>query len=159
MNRLNANKQLMSKAGIICIALFVFFGTDAAAQNYKMGLGVRFSSRAALVNTSISAKYFFNEKTAVEALFCVREPFALGLLAERHKPILSKGFSFFYGAGAYAGFSGPRRGGLHGIAGLDYKAPMIPLNLSIDWKPELTFTKEFSFEPAALGVTARFTLK
>jgi hypothetical protein len=36
---------------------------------------------------------------------------------------------------------------------------MAPLNFSIDWKPELTVTQEFSFEPQALGVSARFTFK
>ena len=150
----------MRKAGVISTILFtLLFVTIAQAQNYTMGVGARFSSRAPLVNTSISFKYFFNEKTAAEALFCVNNPFALGLLVERHKPILTKQFSFFYGGGAYAGFSGPRRAGLHGIAGLDYKVPMIPFNLSIDWKPELTLANEFSFEPAALAVTARFTIR
>jgi hypothetical protein len=48
---------------------------------------------------------------------------------------------------------------LQGIVGLDYKLATIPFNLSIDWKPELTLTREFSFEPAALGLSARFTLK
>ncbi len=150
----------MKKTGVLCIVvLAVLLYTSAQAQDYKMGLGARFSSRAALVNTSISFKYFFNEKTAAEALFCVTDPFALGLLVERHKPVIAKGFNFFYGGGAYAGFSGPRRAGLHGIAGLDYKLPMIPFNLSIDWKPELTLANEFSFEPAALAVSARFTIK
>jgi hypothetical protein len=149
----------MSKAGTICIAILAVVTSSANAQNYKMGLGARFSSRAPLINTSLSFKYFLSEKTAAEALFCVNDPFAIGLLLEQHKPLATKNFSFFYGGGLYAGFSGPRRGGLHGIAGLDYKLPMIPFNLSIDWKPELTFTKEFSFEPAALAVSARFTFK
>ena len=150
----------MKKTGLIITGLLSgMFFFSAEAQDYKMGLGARFSSRAALVNTSISFKYFFNESTAAEALFCVTDPFALGLLVEQHKPVFTKGFNFFYGGGAYAGFSGTRRAGLHGIAGLDYKLPMIPFNLSIDWKPELTLIKEFSFEPAALAVSARFTIK
>lgn len=150
----------MKKAGVICILLMIVLaGSDVNAQDYKMGVGARFSSRAPLVNTSISFKYFFNEKTAAEALFCVNNPFALGLLVEQHKPVFTKHFNFFYGAGAYAGFSGTRRAGLHGIVGLDYKIPVIPFNLSIDWKPELTLANEFSFEPAALAVTARFTIK
>jgi hypothetical protein len=150
----------MKKAGIIC-SLFVaiFMCAVAHAQDYTAGVGVRFSSRAALVNNSISAKYFFNKKTAAEALFSFGHPFALGLLLEQHEPVLSNRFKWYYGGGIYAGFSGPRRGGLQGVIGLDYKVPVIPFNLSIDWKPELTFTKEFSFEPQALGLSARFTLK
>lgn len=139
--------------------LLVFTGTQAFAQDYKLGLGVRFSSRAALVNNSVSLKYFFQKNTAAEALVSFGHPFALGLLLEQHQPLLSNRFKWFYGGGIYAAFSGPRRAGLQGVIGLDYKMPVIPFNLSIDWKPELTFTKEFSFEAQALGLTARFAIK
>lgn len=149
----------MKQAGFICSILMILISSSAKAQDYKMALGARFSSKAPLVNTSISFKYFFNESTAGEALFCVTDPFALGLLVEQHKPLVTKHFNYFYGGGVYAGFGGPRRAGLHGIIGLDYKVPVIPFNLSIDWKPELNLTKEFSFEPAALAVSARFTFK
>lgn len=148
----------MKKKGIIYVALFLIFCSSASAQ-YKSAVGVRFSSRAALVNNSVSLKYFFTEKTAVEGLITFNDPFALGLLVEQHKPLAAKDFTYFYGGGVYAGFSGQRRAGLQGIIGLDYKIPTIPLNFSIDWKPELTVTKEFSFEPQALGISARFTFK
>jgi len=131
---------------------------SANAQDYKVAIGIRFSSKVALINNSVSLKYFFSEKTAVEGLISFGHPFALGLLIEQHKPILSN-FNYFYGGGFYAGFSGMRRMGLQGVIGLDYKLPAVPLNFAIDWKPELTLAKEFSFEPQALGVTARFTLK
>lgn len=148
----------MKQAGIICIVLILITST-VNAQDYKGAVGVRFSSKAALVNNSVSLKYFFTEKTAVEGLITFNDPFALGLLVEQHKPLAKNNFKYFYGAGVYAGFSGSRRAGLQGIIGLDYKIPAIPMNFSIDWKPELTVTKEFSFEPQTLGVSARFTLK
>jgi hypothetical protein len=132
---------------------------SSASAQYKSAVGVRFSSRAALVNNSVSLKYFFTEKTAVEGLITFNDPFALGLLVEQHKPLTTQNFTYYFGGGVYAGFSGSRRAGLQGVVGLDYKIPTIPLNFSIDWKPELTVTKEFSFEPQALGVTARFTFK
>lgn len=150
----------MKKAVCICLVLFIVaIYSSAQALDYKMALGARFSSKAALVNTSISFKYFFTESTAAEALFCVNNPFALGLLVEQHKPFLTDHFRYFYGGGAYAGFGGSRRAGLQGVVGLDYKVPTIPFNLSIDWKPELTVAKEFSFEPQTLGLSARFTFK
>ena len=150
----------MKKAGIIFSALVSFlFAGSAKAQDYKAAIGIRFSSKAALVNNSVSLKYFFTEKTAVEGLITFNDPFALGLLVEQHKPLVTNNFKYFYGAGFYGAFSGSRRAGLQGIVGLDYKVPMIPLNFSIDWKPELTFTKEFSFEPQTLGLSARFTFK
>jgi hypothetical protein len=43
------------------------------------------------------------------------------------------------------------------VLGLDYKFANIPLNLSLDWKPELNLVSDINFEPAAVGFTARFT--
>ena len=150
----------MKQAGVIFSLVFsLLFIHSANAQDYKAAIGVRFSSKAALVNNSVSLKYFFTEKTAVEGLVTFNNPFALGLLVEQHKPLAVNNFKYFYGAGFYGAFSGTRRVGLQGVVGLDYKLPNIPLNFSIDWKPELTFTKEFSFEPQTLGVSARFTLR
>ena len=150
----------MKKAGLIlCMLFFAGIGSKALAQDYKAALGIRFSSKAALINNSISLKYFFTENTAAEGLFSFGDPFALGLLVEQHKPFLTGGFRYFYGGGIYAGFSGTRRAGLQGVVGLDYKIPSLPLNFSLDWKPELTLAKEVSFEPQALGLSARFAIK
>ena len=150
----------MKKAGIIFSVLVSFlFAGSAKAQDYKAAIGIRFSSKAALVNNSVSLKYFFTEKTAVEGLITFNDPFALGILVEQHKPLVTNNFKYFYGGGFYGAFTGTRRAGLQGVIGLDYKVPMIPLNFSIDWKPELTFTKEFSFEPQTLGLSTRFTFK
>lgn len=130
-----------------------------AVPDYKWALGIRFSTRAAIVNHSISFKYFFTEKTAVEALFSVVKPLALGLLIEQYEPFPGMPLKYFYGGGIYSNFGGAREAGLQGVLGLDYKIPNIPFNLSVDWKPELTLVKTFSFEPAALGLSARFTFK
>lgn len=150
----------MKKNGIVLGLLLCFLiATSANAQDYKAAIGVRFSSKSALVNNSVSLRYFFSDKTAAEGLITFNSPFALGLLIEQYKPLLTNHFKYFYGGGFYGAFSGSRRAGLQGIIGLDYKVPVIPLNFSIDWKPELTFTKEFSFEPETLGLSVRFTLK
>jgi len=150
----------MKKAGIVCSILFCFlFFSKAKAQDYKAAVGIRFSSKAALINNSVSLKYFFTEKTAVEGLVSFGDPFALGLLVEEYKPFATNNLKYFYGGGFYAAFTGSRVAGLQGVVGLDYKVPTIPLNFSLDWKPELTFAKEFSFEPQTLGLSARFTFK
>ena len=47
--------------------------------------------------------------------------------------------------------------GAQGIVGIDYKFANVPLNLSIDWKPELNLISDINFEPGAVGFTARFT--
>lgn len=149
----------MKNKRVFLILMAIVVVLSAKAQDYKMGLGARFSSNPAIVNHSISFKYFFNEKIAGEALFSFGDPLALGVLVAVHKPFVSKDFKYFLGGGAYTNLGGMKAVGLQGVAGIDYKVPNIPFNLSIDWKPELNLSKEFSFEPAALGLTARFTLK
>jgi hypothetical protein len=83
-------------------------------------------------------------------------PIAIGALIEKHKPIGPLGLSWYWGAGAYVGFGGGRNFGAQGIVGLDFLFPALPVNLSVDWKPELNFIEQFSFEPSAVGLSARF---
>ena len=146
----------------------VLFMHSASAQEYKTALGVRLSSSAAIVNNSISLKRFLNEKSAIEALFSFGDPLSLGALYEIHKPFSAAGITWFYGGGGYVGFvkeynvnknkneTNVNFGGM-GVLGLDYKFTNLPLNLSLDWKPELNIVSDINFEPAAIGFTARFT--
>lgn len=148
--------------------LFLTAVSFARAQDYKTAVGVRLSSAAATVNNSISVKHFINSSTAIEGLFSFGEPLALGALFEKHKPLAPSGLTYFYGAGGYLSFvktfnaqrnkevTDPNLGAM-AVLGLDYKFPGIPLNISLDWKPELNIVKDIEFEPSAIGFTARFT--
>ena len=147
----------MKKWGIIFFILLSLAATSAKAQAYKSALGVRFSSHDAVVNHSITFKHFFKERTAVEALFSFVKPYALGILIEKHYPLANNNLTWFWGAGAYVGFTDKKNFGAQGALGLDFKIPEVPVNLSLDWKPELNLVKETFFEPAAVGVSARFT--
>jgi hypothetical protein len=140
----------------------------ASSQSYKTAVGVRLSSSAAMVNNSISLKHFLNERSAIEALFSFGDPIALAALYEVHKPFSTEGLQWFYGGGGYIGFVktwNPAKNqnetdvnfGAQGVIGLDYKFTNIPLNLSLDWKPELNLISDINFEPAAIGFTVRFT--
>jgi hypothetical protein len=147
----------MKKAGFIFLVVSIALCSwSKAAAQYKTALGVRLSSKDAIVNNSITFKQFLGRGTAIEALLSFGDPVALGLLLEKHRPVLLPGLSFFYGGGGYVGFSSPKNIGLLGIVGVDYALPGIPLNLSFDWKPELNLFKETTFEPAALGLSMRF---
>lgn len=44
-----------------------------------------------------------------------------------------------------------------GIIGMDYKFEDIPLNVSLDWKPELNLISKIAFESSGIGLSARFT--
>ena len=156
---------------VICSILLVsgiFFASNLCAQDYKTGLGVRLSSSQAMVNNSVTLKHFFNERTAVEALLSFGDPLAIGAMVEIHKPFGESGIRWFYGGGGYIGFvksynpnteknETDANLGAMGIIGLDYKFANLPLNLSLDWKPELNIVTDINLEPAAIGFSARFT--
>lgn len=160
----------------VLASLFLFAVIGAANKlsaqetggDYRTALGIRLSSGPAIVNNSISIKHFLNERTAIEGLLSFGDPLALGALVEIHKPIGTSGVRWFYGGGGYLGFLktfNPEKNrdetdpnfGAQGVLGLDYKFVNIPLNLSLDWKPELNLVTDINFEPAAIGFTARFT--
>ena len=127
------------------------------AQEYKTALGIRLSSNPAVVSSGITFKYFLNEKAAIEGLLTFNDPVAIGALYEIHNPIGTPGLQWFFGAGAYVGFNTIANLGAMGIVGLDYKFQNIPINISLDWKPELNLIESVYFEPAAIGFSARFT--
>jgi hypothetical protein len=147
-------KKILSLT-LILSTIFCF--NQAYSQEYRSAIGVRLSSSPAVVNNSISFKYFTSESLALEGLLSFSDPVALGLLFEKHNPFSSAGLQWFYGAGGYVGFGGDTKVGGMGIIGLDYKFTNVPLNISLDWKPELNIISDINFEPAAIGFSARFT--
>lgn len=151
----------------LILAALMFAGA-VSAQSYKTGLGVRLSSSQAMVNNSITIKHFLNERSAIEGLLSFGDPLAVGAMYEVHRPFSTEGLQWFYGGGGYLGFVkswNPNKQknetdaniGAMGVLGLDYKFMNIPLNLSLDWKPELNLVSDIHFEPAAIGFSARFT--
>lgn len=118
-------------------------------------MGVRFSNNDAILKTGISYRHMGSNNVALEGLLSF-DPAALGLLVEKFKPLNVQGLNWFYGGGAYVAFEGRNNLGALGILGLDYHFTGVPLNLSLDWKPELQLLKDVQFEPAAVGVGVRF---
>ena len=153
----------------LLVAVIFLSLSKASAQDYRTAIGVRLSSASAAVNNSISVKQFINERAAIEGLFSFGDPLAFGAMLEIHKPLAASGLRYFYGGGGYLSFLkkyNPNKQkneiepgfGAMGVLGLDYKFANVPLNISLDWKPELNLISDINFEPAAIGFTARFTL-
>jgi hypothetical protein len=132
----------------------------ATAQNYRFAAGIRLSNSTPTLNSAITAKYFATPTTAIEGIVSFGSRFGLGALLEIHQPFSKPGFGWFYGAGGYVGFQdhdtylGPT-----GIIGLDYTFANAPVNLSIDWKPELDIIPRVNFVPDAFAFSIRFALK
>lgn len=146
------------------IAAFLVVSTiissNVSAQDYRFALGVRLSNSTPTLNNSISGKYFITDRSAVEGIISFGSRFAFGGLIEFHKPFSVAGLSWFYGGGGYVGFqSDDTYLGPTGILGLDYKFRDIPLNVSVDWKPELDIIPDINFVPDAFALSVRFTIK
>ena len=140
--------------------LLLFAGSDVQAQDYRFGVGIRLSNATPTLNNSITGKYFITEKSAVEGIVSFGSRFGLGGLLEIYKSFSVQGLSWFYGGGAYVGFEdGDTYLGPTGILGMDYKFANVPINVSVDWKPELDIIPDINFVPDAFAVSVRFTIK
>ncbi len=133
----------------------------ASSQDYKLGLGIRLSNATPTLSNSVSVKYIMPTGNALEGLISFGTRFGIGGLYEVQKPLNgTPGLKWYYGGGGYVGFqSGSTWLGPTGTIGLDYKFDKIPLNLSLDWKPELDILPKINFVPDAFGLSARFTLQ
>lgn len=154
----------MKKGFLFYFIISILSVSNLEAQSYKTALGIRLSSKDPVQNNSVSFKHFLKDKTAIEGLLTFDKNVAIGALVELHNPINSAdGLLWYYGGGAYIGFDSdnndPDRNlmGFQGVVGLDYKFPNIPINLALDWKPELNIIDNINFEPAAIGFTIRFS--
>ena len=141
---------------------------SAISTDYKTAIGIRLSNNMPIVSNAITLKHFIKDNTAVEGYFSFSDPLAIGAMLEFYKPISTPGLRWYYGGGAYLGFGktydvnkardvNTNYFGAQGVVGLDYKFASVPINLSLDWKPELNLVSDINFEPAAIGFSARFT--
>ena len=146
---------------VISLVLLTALFNRLSAQDYKFGIGLRLSTGAPTLANSVSGKYFLNDRAAVEGLVSFAPRFGLGGLFEMHQLIGGiQSLNWFYGGGAYIGFAdGKFYTGPTGIVGIDYKFDNAPINLSLDWKPELDISPAINFIPDAFALSVRFTLK
>jgi hypothetical protein len=142
---------------IFSIAILVTASLQTKAQTQHQ-MGVRLGSIDQALSTGFTYRYFLNEKSAVEGILSLRsEAIAVGALYERFAPIKGvEGLQWFYGAGAYVGFQAFENFGITGIAGMDYTFKEVPVNLSVDWKPELNLIEYVGFRASTVAVSVRF---
>ena len=151
----------MKRVFISLLIIFTLAGAataqEATAPDYRFALGVRLSNSSPTLNNSITGKFFITQTSAIEGLISFGGRFGMGALLEIQKPLKAEGLSWFWGGGLYVGFDDSETFlGPTGILGLDYKFKGIPLNLSLDWKPELDIIPEIRFVPDAFALSVRF---
>lgn len=150
----------MNNRILMVLVLTSLFTTAANAQNYQSAVGLRLSNGAPVLQTGLSMKHFFSEKSAVEGLINLSEPFGFGLLYEIHQQLPVEGLRMFGGGGGQLAFrKNTTYAGFSGIAGLDYCFKEVPINISLDWKPELNINPKTRFEAAAFGFTLRYAFR
>jgi len=150
----------MKRLFVLMIVASLFSLTSKAQDGggYKTALGVRLGSSVPAIKNGVTFKHFFGNN-AVEAILSFGDGTALCGLYEIHKPIGAvPDLQWLIGAGGYVGLSsGTNNIGAAGIIGLDYKFAAIPLNVTLDWKPELNLVSKVAFEASGVGFSARFT--
>jgi hypothetical protein len=135
------------------------FAALTQAQSYKTAVGVRLGPNTAAITAGFTVKHFINENTALEGIIGVNNGLGICGLYEKHFNIEAvNNLQWFAGFGGYVAFnSNSTFVGGAGIVGLDYKFEEIPLNISLDWKPELNIISKVNFESSGIGLSARFT--
>jgi hypothetical protein len=147
----------MKKIFLLLIAASAFSFSVKAQEGYGNALGVRLGSSVPAIKNGVTFKHFFGNN-AVEAILSFGDGTALCGLYEIHKPLGVPNLQWLIGFGGYAGLNNKTNNlGGAGIIGLDYKFPAMPLNLTLDWKPELNLVSKIAFESSGVGFSARFT--
>lgn len=119
---------------------------SASVQEYAWAVGVRVGG----ANGGLTVKRNFGA-TAVEigVAIAADDSGRLQALYEWQMPVLSNGFMFYYGVGAFVGAfdfsSAPQMGiGIEGVVGLEYKVPSVPVAFSLDYRPGVSIVPDFS---------------
>ena len=148
----------MKKTGLL-FCLISLITLASKAQDYKTAAGIRLGPNSAYITAGLTIKHFLNEKAAIEGIVGLNNGLGICGLYEIHFPIDAvKNLKWFAGAGGYVAFrSSSTYVGGAGIVGLDYKFEDIPLNITLDWKPELNLIGGVRFESSGLGLSARYT--
>lgn len=153
---------------IVIAVLILSMGTVAKAQDYNVGVGVR----GGAIASGVSVKGFIDGANAIEGIMSFTNGFNVYALYERHIPVITNGFNFYYGAGFNLGswkekvwrdsygnkyYENKFTFGIDGIVGLEYKISSIPLAISVDYKPCLNFVGNTGFKAYDFGLSARVT--
>lgn len=148
---------MMQKLTFFTVLSVLFLCSSAVAQ-YRHQAGVRLGSADQVVATGFTYRYHFNNNRAVEGILNLQDPASIAAVYEIFKPVAAvQNLSWYYGGGAFVGFKGADNLGITGIAGVDYQFTEVPINLSIDWKPELTIIDAVRFRAATVAVSVRFS--
>ncbi|MEI8060488.1 MAG: hypothetical protein WCG67_10045 [Ferruginibacter sp.] len=149
----------MKKSLLLFVVTFTISLSIKAQDNgYKDAIGVRLGSSVPAIKSGITYKHFIGNN-AIEGILSFGDGVGFCGLYEIHKPLgNTENLQWLVGFGGYVGLNNSTSNvGAAGILGLDYKFAQIPLNITLDWKPELNIVTKVGFESSGIGFSARFT--
>lgn len=159
------------------LLFFVFFGLTSAqvsAQRYGTAFGVRLGNSDINRTIGLSLQQRVLEKVTVEGI--LQTDFSrnttLSVLAEKHYPIISKRFNYYYGGGLSFGKEesfvknpstkeiihtyGKATTGVDLIAGIEMT--LANAVISLDYKPNINLAGREEFYRGQVGISARTVL-
>ncbi|WP_425638702.1 hypothetical protein ACPUEN_04000 [Algoriphagus yeomjeoni] len=157
------------------LVLFTFFFVSLAqAQRYGTAVGLRFGNSNQYRTVGLTAQQRITKRLSIEGI--VQSDFklntTLSVLLEKHHPIISKRFNYYYGAGASFGVEesfvkdeenkqithtyGNTTAGIDLIGGLELT--VLNTVISLDYKPNINLVGREEFYRGQVGISARMVL-
>lgn len=154
----------------VIITVTLGFANVAAQRDYSTAIGARLSP-----SSGLTVKTFLNDNAAFEGMLSTRWRGLLitGMYELHQTAFQTTNFNFYYGIGAHVGWwntsdynhpwwddhKSHTVFGIDGIIGLEYTFDEIPFNISIDWKPMMTFVDYSGFTADEVGFSVRYTIR
>jgi hypothetical protein len=162
------------KSFLILPLVFLVFQANVQAQRYGTSAGLRLGSNDLSRTVGISVQQRIMKHLTIEGI--AQSDFntnsTLHLLLERHHPIISKRFNYYYGAGFSFGLEesvfknpdtkeiihtyGNATTGVDLIAGLEMT--IANATISLDYKPNINMAGREEFFRGQVGISARMVL-
>jgi hypothetical protein len=152
------------KQKLFYAALFIALSViPLNAQNHNTGLGLRVG-----FDNGITLKHFFMPANAVEGILSFSPDYfkVTGMWVYQNPVLGYDNLDWFVGVGAHIGSlnKSPNNGnnsflfGADLIGGLEYAFPNAPFSFSVDWKPAINFTGNYTNHwYFGFGVSLRYT--
>lgn len=149
-------KKVLITLALLTITYFV------NSQSYGNAIGLRGG-----VGSGVTYKHNFGSSVMGEAILYARSNVAnITVLAEKYEPLeWGAGWFWYYGAGGHIGsytYKIDERNetnttiGVDGILGLEYAFMAVPINASLDWKPEFNFFGYNGFYWDGISLSVRY---
>lgn len=156
---------------LILLGIFIFMSSQTNAQRYGTAAGLRLGSNDFSKTVGITAQQRILKNITIEGI--AQSDFSrnttLHLLLERHRPIISKRFNYYYGLGYSLGWEesniknpatmeiittyGNNTNGIDLIGGIEMT--ILKTTVSLDYKPNFNMSGREEFYRGQVGISVR----